>query len=198
MPMADVSALLLTSSFFVAILSGPLLGEQLGKWRWGAILIGLFGAVIVASPTGQNFNMLGFIVAMIASFTVAFVSIFLRSLGKTETAFTTVFYFVLFGTLATGIYMIFNGSWPSIQSIWPLLATALASLSSLLLKTEAYKYGEASFMAPCHYTSVIWGAVLGFALFNDTPSVNVIIGSLIIIFANAFIIWRESLQKDLE
>ena len=107
LPMADASAILLTSSFFVAILSGPMLGEHIGPWRWGAIIIGLIGAVIVAQPSGDHFNLLGFTVAMCASFTVGTISIFLRSLGKTEHAVTTVFYFTLFGTMAAGIYIIF-------------------------------------------------------------------------------------------
>lgn len=195
LPMADASAILLTSSFFVAILSGPLLGERLGPWRWGAIIIGLIGAVIVAQPSGDHFNLLGFVVAMCASFTVGTISIFLRSLGKTEHAVTTVFYFTLFGTMATGVYMIFNGHVPSIYAIIPLIGTAICSLVSLLLKTEAYKYGEASSMAPCHYTSILWSTLLGVIFFGDMPTIYVLIGSIIIIASNGFIIWREQVRK---
>jgi drug/metabolite transporter (DMT)-like permease len=194
--MADASAILLTSSFFVAILSGPMLGEHIGPWRWGAIIIGLIGAVIVAQPSGNNFNLLGFAVAMCASFTVGTISIFLRSLGKTEHAITTVFYFTLFGTMATGIYMIFKGHAPSIYSLLPLIGTAICSLVSLLLKTEAYKYGEASSMAPCHYTSILWSTLLGILFFHDMPTMNVFIGSMIIIASNGFIIWREQINKN--
>lgn len=195
LPMSNVTAILLTSSIHVAILSGPLLGERMGPWRWGAVIVGLCGALIVASPSGHDFNLTGTIVAFIASVTISIVTIFLRSMGKTEDAFTTVFYFSLVGTSLSGLYMIFNGHAPSIPALLPLLGTGLASIISLILKTEAYKYGEVNYLAPCQYTAVIWAALLGFLFFGDTPTSNVIIGSSIIVAANLLIMWRENIHK---
>ena len=196
LPMADVSALLLTSSLFVGILSGPLLGETLGRWRWGAILLGLIGAVIVASPTGQQFNILGLAAALCAAFSAACVSIFLRSLGKTESAFTATFYVALVGMITTGIYMIFKGHLPTTESIIPLIAIAITGTLSLLVKAKAYQYGEASMLAPCHYTSVIWALMLGFLMFDEIPTTTVLIGAAIIIISNLVIIWRENLPQN--
>jgi drug/metabolite transporter (DMT)-like permease len=152
MPMADVSALLLTSSLFVTALSAILLKERVGVWRWSAVVIGLLGALIVAAPTGMNFNFFGFGVAMGAAITVAFVSIFLRALGKTEHAFTTVFYFVLTGTLASGCYMIFKGTPPDPAAWWALAGTGATAYYPCCSKHRPINLARLRFyrLAPIH------------------------------------------------
>lgn len=195
LPMADVSALLLTSSLFVGILSGPVLREKVGPWRWGAIIIGLIGAVIVANPTGELFNARGVIAALLAALSGACVSIFLRSMGKTEEPITTTFYVALTGLALTSLYMIFNGHLPTKDSIIPLLILSFAGTLSLVFKARAYQLSEASLLSPCHYTSVLWALLFGFILFSDVPTPMVLLGSLIIILSNAIILWHEQGQK---
>lgn len=191
MPMADVSVLLLTSSLFVTMLSIPLLGEQVGPWRWAAVVVGFIGAAIVANPSAHHFSLYGFSVCILAAFMVSLVFIFLRKLGKTESAFTTVFYFSLTSTIVSGIYMIFKGHAPDPEVYWPLFGTGIASLFSLMLKTQAYKYGEASFLSPLDYTNLLWSILFGWMFWRDIPDWQVLIGGLVIIGSNILIIWRE-------
>lgn len=195
LPMTDVSALLLTSSLFVGILSGPVLRENVGPWRWGAIIIGLIGAVIVANPTGELFNAKGVIAALLAALSGACVSIFLRSMGKTEEPITTTFYVALTGVGLTSLYMIFYGHRPTENSIIPLLILSLAGTLSLIFKARAYQLSEASLLSPCHYTSVLWALLFGFIIFSDVPTPMVLLGSFIIILSNAIIVWREHILK---
>lgn len=196
LPMTDVAALLLTSSLFVGILSGPVLKERVGIWRWSAIIIGLIGAVIVANPTGELFNLKGVGAALMAALSGACVSIFLRSMGKTEEPITTTFYVALTGIGLTSLYIIFKGQLlPSPETIIPLLILSLSGTLSLILKAKAYQLSEASLLSPCHYTSVLWALLFGFILFQDIPTPMVICGSLIIIASNIIIVWREHILK---
>ncbi len=195
MPMGDVAVLLLTSSLFVTVLSIPLLGETVGPWRWAAVVIGFAGAFIVGNPAAQNFTMFGFSVCMMAAFMVSLVFIFLRSLGKTESAFTTVFYFSLTSTLVSGVYMVFKGHMPD-PAVWlPLFGTGIASLFSLLLKTEAYKYAEASFLSPLDYMNLLWSVLFGWMFWGDLPTWSMLLGAALIIGSNALILWREHIHR---
>lgn len=196
MPMGDVAVLLLTSSLFVTILSVPLLGETVGPWRWSAVVIGFIGAVFVGNPFAHQFNLYAFSVCILAAFMVSLVFIFLSKLGKTESAFTTVFYFSLTSTLVSGVYMIFAGHMPDPKVYWPLFGTGIASLFSLLLKTEAYKHGEASFLSPLDYMNLLWSILFGYMFWGDFPTWSMLLGAALIIGSNILIIWREHVHKQ--
>lgn len=195
MPMAEASALMLTSGLVLTALSGPMLGEKVGIWRWSAVIIGFMGALIVTQPGDGHIAPLAACVAMAGAVTSAFVTIYLRSLGKTEHAFTTVFYFVVFGTVVSGIYMIFKGT-PPHPSAWALLlATGLASLFLQLLRTEAYKIAEASVLTPFQYTSLLWAVIFGYMFWGTVPDPVFWLGAGLIVAANLTIIGREIYLK---
>jgi drug/metabolite transporter (DMT)-like permease len=46
-------------------------------------------------------------------------------------------------------------------------------------------------VAPFDYTSMIWALVLGYAMFGETPTSEIVLGSGIIAAAGLFVIWRE-------
>ena len=48
-----------------------------------------------------------------------------------------------------------------------------------------------AFLAPFDYTAMIWALVLGYAMFGETPTSEVVLGSAIIAAAGLFVIWRE-------
>lgn len=54
MPMADTTAFLFTSSLIIPILGYFFLHEKVGIYRWGAVLIGFLGVIIMLNPTGET------------------------------------------------------------------------------------------------------------------------------------------------
>ena len=55
----------------------------------------------------------------------------------------------------------------------------------------SYRFGEASVLAPFDYTMMIWAASLGYFLFGDLPTAQVLIGASFVIGAGLLILWRE-------
>ncbi|PCH99884.1 MAG: hypothetical protein COB76_04710 [Alphaproteobacteria bacterium] len=194
MPMADVVAIMFTAGLMTTALSALWLGEKVGVYRWGAVAIGFIGAVIAANPMDSNFNVEGTLVALAAAFIGgAVVSTMLRSLGKTEPAITTVFYTLVMNSIVSAPFLIVSGTHiPSMNAIPILLGVGVAGVISLLFKTQAFRYAEASLLSPIHYTSIIWGVLFGYFIWGDVPAINVLIGATIIITANIVIIWREN------
>ena len=47
------SAILFASPIVVSALSGPLLGEKVGPWRWFAILMGFVGVLVIVRPFSE-------------------------------------------------------------------------------------------------------------------------------------------------
>lgn len=204
MPMTDAATLLLTGGLMATALSAIWLKETVGIYRWAAVGIGFIGAVIAASPSSHahDWQAMGIIAALSAAFLGGgLVNIMLRSIGKTEHALTTAFYTLCCGFAMSLPYVIFKGRVPHADAIWLIIGCGALSACTLILKTQAFRYAEASLLSPVQYTSIIWATFIGWLVFNDLPTSNVIMGATIIISSNIFVLWREhkynksSLQK---
>jgi len=72
-----------------------------------------------------------------------------------------------------------------------LLAIGLLGYLSQLGNIYAYKYGEASLLAPIEYTRILWATLLGLMVFGDIPTTATIVGALVVVTASAYTIHRE-------
>ena len=52
-----MAAGLYTYPIFVSLLAAPLLGETVGKWRIGALIIGATGALFMLNPLAETFSL---------------------------------------------------------------------------------------------------------------------------------------------
>ncbi len=195
LPMAEVTAILFVTPLVTTILSALVLKEQVGPWRWGAIIIGFSGVLLIAHPTGISVAGWGVVIALISALSTGTVDIFLRNLGRTEDALTTVFYFLSFGLVASGIYMLFRGHAPHPDAWLPLLGAGIAGGIQLILKTQAFRWAEASLLSPVTYTAIIWATLFGWLFWQDLPALPALAGTSIIIASNLFILWRERLKN---
>ena len=60
-----------------------------------------------------------------------------------------------------------------------------------ILLTSAYRFADASLVAPFDYTSMILAVGIGWFIFGEAPSLVVLMGSALVIVAGLLIIWRE-------
>lgn len=70
-----------------------ILKEQVGKHRWGAVLAGFAGVLIVVQPGGSHIPPLGALVSLTSAIMISLTSLQIRDMGRTEAAITTVFWF---------------------------------------------------------------------------------------------------------
>ncbi len=200
MSLAETTVLLFTSPIFTLILSMIFLKECVGRYRIGAIILGFIGVVVIANPFAGDLQipLLGLAVGLGWGFCSGSVDTTLRWMGNTENAVTTTFYFMLFGSIITALH------WPfasyddasfSLPAIWTILGLGGAGLISLLAKSQSFRLGEASVIAPIMYTMIIWSLAFDYLLWDKMPTWNVITGAIIIICANMIILVRTH-QKD--
>ena len=195
LPLAETTILLFTSPLWTVLLSYPVLKERVGFYRLSAVLVGMIGVWITVSPStgAAALPVLGIIVGLSWGFFSGCVDICLRWMGNTENSTRTVFYFVLFGTITTGMH------WPyaevkvplDFDVWWIIVGLGGTGLVSLLAKTQSYRLAEASIIAPVMYTMIIWTFIFDYALWHKEPSLSSIIGASLIIASNLFILYRE-------
>lgn len=204
--LAETTVLLFTSPLFTVILSMVFLKERVGVYRLAAIIIGFIGVAITALPgiinSGNLFPIIGLATGIGWGFCSGSVDAVLRWMGKTENTYTTVFYFLLFGTIACGLYWPYSAT-PidfidknSISTVIGIIALlGFTGTTALLAKTQSYRLGEASLVAPIMYTMLIWSVAFDYIFWERTPTWNVILGATIIVTANLFIMYREKIKN---
>lgn len=202
MSLAETTTLLFTSPLFTLILSMIFLKERVGPYRIGAIIAGFIGVVIIANPFSGTLQLplTGLIVGLGWGFFSGSVDTTLRWMGATEKSTTTTFYFMLFGSIMTGLHWPFADIHPhgfSLPALLIICGLGTAGLVSLLAKSQSFRLGEASVIAPMMYTMIIWSAIFDYMLWGRIPGWNVITGAGIIICANLVILYREHQKSRL-
>ena len=84
LPLAESTTLAFTVPIFATVLGALVLKEPTGWHRWGAVLAGFAGVLVVAQPGSGHFPFWGAVAGIAAAFLTAVVSILLRRIGRTE------------------------------------------------------------------------------------------------------------------
>ena len=191
LPLADTVAISFVAPLFMCALSVPLLKEKVGPRRWVAILVGFAGVIVIVQPGGAGLG-LGAVLALTAAFTYA-VSINLsRKISTTETSYSMLFWFSVFLIIGSGAVAPFEWITPRGSDIAVFCVMAIGGTLGQFLLTQAYRYGEISFLAPLEYTALIWAVLFGVLFWNQFPNAIVLAGSLIIVASNIYIVHRET------
>jgi drug/metabolite transporter (DMT)-like permease len=196
MPMAETTVLLFTASLFIPVLGIFFLGERVGPWRWGAVVIGFAGVVVMAQP-GGNIHMLGVMVALGAALMHATLQIVLRYLGRYESPETVTFYFLVIGTLVTALPLPFVAVTPTLAEVPLLFGVGLSGALAQWLLSVAFRHAPAAIVTVFNYSGIVWATLFGWLIWNDWPLPTVLVGATIVIASNALIIWRESRRRAL-
>lgn len=190
LPLTVVSAIMFSSPVVVCFLSVSMLREQVQPWRWGVIILGFIGVLIVVRPFGTAFHpaMLMIIYNAIA---LALYSIMTRRLSGVVAVETMQFYMGLVGTLLLLPFAIWT--WTQPESVWGMIV--LISLGVLgwaghQLLTNAHRFGTANQLMPFTYSFLLFVAIWGYLLFGTVPDFGTILGAAVIMCAG-LIIWRR-------
>jgi len=189
-----------TMSLFITILSVIIARESVGLRRSGAVIFGFLGVVFIISPINASFNFSGVIYALLGAIFSGLMFVFIRMLGKTNASIPTAIWYNSFGVVVSLMILFvsenyFNNSVPSLiykDLPWDyLLALGLLASFQQFFLAESHRYADASALAPFHYLAIPIGIVFGVVLFNEIITVKFIIGTLIIVASNYYILIRE-------
>jgi drug/metabolite transporter (DMT)-like permease len=210
MPIANSVAIYFTMPFFVAALAGPFLGEHVPIYRWLAMVAGFVGVIIMVNPQARDFepasflalySALGYAVGQMMGrhYAQRVPPIAIANIQNGVYFLAGVFFFILFN--ATGLQLTGHKSleflsraavWPSLYEFSLLALMGLFAAVGSVLFTNAYKYGQSSFVAPFEYTAMIWAVFYGLVLFGDFPTEKVWLGMAIVVGAGLFMTWRDA------
>ncbi len=201
LPLATVTAFGFMQPIFAVVLAAIFLSERVGKYRWGAVVAGFIGVMLMIEPHGGLASLAvlhlskGVIYALAFSFLSAVVVVWIRQMSATERSEAIVFYFMAACAVVGAIVMAFDHVPLTFANTFWLVLCGFFGGTGQLLMTYSYKYGEPSLLAPFDYISMIWAMILGWFVFGEMPENLVLIGAGVVIVSGLLIFWREHHHK---
>ena len=187
-------AIFAASPLLVAALAVPLLGETVGWRRVLAIAAGLMGVLVILSPTDGGFDRT-LLLPIVNAMQTAFYSIATRLVARDEQASTSFFYLGVVGLMAISCVGPFYLQ-PVEGFDWFWFAViCLTGVVSHYLLILAYERLDATLIQPINYFQLVWASMLGVTIFGEALRWNVLAGSLIVVGAGLFTIWREAVRR---
>ena len=208
LPMAEATTINLSVPIICVFLAAALLGERVGWQRWGAVIIGFVGVLVVLNPTTllmQGFegdHGLGTLIALGGAVMTALITIQVRDLGRTESAMTIVFWFSLISMIPLGIALPFVMTPHSLGEWGLLIGLGLLGAVVQLSLTGALRLAPVSVVTPMDYSSLLWSIACGWWFFGTLPAETTWVGAPLIVASGLFIARREhrlhiERQKDI-
>jgi drug/metabolite transporter (DMT)-like permease len=195
--LASVTAFSFMQPIFAVILAALFLGEHVGRYRWGAVIVGFLGVLMMIEPHGGLASLLGLHLSRGVAYALAFslfsaaVVVLIRQMSVTERGEAIVFYFMASCTVAGAAVML----WDYVPLTWNmvlwLVLCGLVGGAGQIFMTYCYRYAEPSVLAPFDYISMIWATLLGYFVLAEVPEAMVLGGAGVVIAAGMFIVWRE-------
>ncbi|NNE84964.1 MAG: DMT family transporter [Alphaproteobacteria bacterium] len=189
-PLATANALTFAAPLFAAVLAVLVLGEVFHWRRWGALLFGFAGTLVILRP-GFVALETGPLLILGSAFIWGVVLVVIKSLGRKDTTPTIIIYMVVFMTPLSFIPALFVWSWPTWGELGLMFIMGMIGTAGHLTLTQALRLADTAVVMPIDFFKLIWAAVLGFALFGEVPNQFTWIGGIMIFAGATYLAVRE-------
>ncbi len=194
MPVANTTAIGLTSGIMIIALAGLLLKETITGTHWLAGFIAVLGAGLVISQsidlseTGFS-SWEGIAAAFTGALFMTFEALIIKFLSSREDALRMLLYVNGFGSLVALALVVLLLGWQML--INPVLLVFLGlgpiAIISQFFNIKANMLVNVSTLAPITYSWIVFAMLLGVFMFDEVPTVITLIGSLLIVTAGVVV-----------
>ena len=195
LPIAEASATAFVSPLFVTALSIVFLGEIVGARRWIATAIGLIGVLIILRPGTSAFHAAAFF-PIVSALTWACTLIMTRMMSGREHVLTTMTYSSISGVGILCALVPFVWVAPSWHDILFGILIGVASTAGQWIVVLAFRYADASVLAPFSYTQLLWVSILGYLIFGEVPDIWTVTGAAFIVGSGLYTAHRERIRRS--
>jgi len=192
-PLSTATVIIQATPIVVVAGAAIIFGEKVGWRRWTAILLGLFGVIVIIQPTAESFSFLS-ILALIGM--IGFAGRDLASRAAPENL--SVFILGLHGFIALAFSGLIYTIWDDanfvmidIDTIGFMVGAVVFGVAAYSCLMKAMRTGEVSAVTPFRYTRLIFGVSLGVFFFNESLNYSTVLGTILIVISGLFILSRN-------
>ncbi|MEM9764632.1 MAG: DMT family transporter [Pseudomonadota bacterium] len=171
LPIAEATMLSYLAPVMTIALAALFLGERPSQRRCAGVGLGCLGVAALTAPRfgAESLELLGVALGLATAGLTAGALVQVRALAKTESPGAIAFYFALASAFASVATLPFGWAEPTAATWALLVVTGLLGGAAHIAMTLSFRYAQASLLAPFEYLTILWAAVIGGAVFAETP-----------------------------
>ncbi|MEH6393170.1 MAG: DMT family transporter [Sulfitobacter sp.] len=197
-PISSASAILQATPLVVTLGAALFLGDPVGWRRWSAILVGMFGVLLVIRPGMESFQILS-LLAVLGVLGLSLRDLATRRVPKSTSSFQLSFLAFLALVPASLAFMLGTGTafvaMTGVQWVFMLSALTFGMVAYYGI-VAAMRIGEISFVTPFRYSRLLFAMVVGITVFQERPDMLTYVGATIIVASGIYTVWRERKVKQ--
>ena len=181
-PLATASAILQATPLVVVLGAALMFGEKVSLGRWGLIVLGFIGVLVILRPGVDGFSALS-LLALIAMAGFAGRDLATRAapLGLSNAQLGVAGYLML--TLSGLIILAVTGgaAVPNARLLGLLVMGAGFGIAAYAALTNAMRTGDVAAVTPFRYSRLLFAMILGVTVFGEHPDAATLTGAGIIV-----------------
>ena len=214
LPLGTATALFFVTPFLITIFAHIFLKEEIGLRRWSAVVVGFIGVYVTLNPDFSNFNYLS-LLPILCALCYSLSMIIIKKTSDKDSVYTQTFTFYIGAIIISIIFYFIIGDGKynvsdhqSSQFIFRewfvdfnsnillMTATGVTATLAFLFLFTAYSIASPAVVSPFEYSILFWSPLVGWLYFDEIPSLNTVIGILIIVSSGVYIFMREKAQNQ--
>lgn len=178
-PLVNVVLLSNTAPLFIPLIIWMWKRVKIRRGLWMGILIGFIGIAFIIKPTKMTANV-GVLLGLAAGICMSVSMIAQRRLVKSEPTHTILFYYFLISSLLSFPFILDGWKGIDMETLFILVCIGLLFISGQLFFVNSLKHGKPSILSSFNYSSVIYGALIEWIIWNQFPDWLTVMGILIV------------------
>ncbi|MCH9671568.1 MAG: EamA family transporter [Gammaproteobacteria bacterium] len=199
LPLADAIAIFFVEPLMLTLLSAVLLKESVGWRRYGAVVVGMVGALLIIRPSFAEVGWVAVLPLGAAGCFSLYLLITRRIAGEEDPVNMQFFVGVFGAAFMTGVLALGSVTgWAATTLTSPtpfewtlLLGLGVIATGGHLLIVYAFQRAPASLLAPFQFVEIVGATLLGFVLFDEFPDAVTCLGIAIIVSSGLYVFHRE-------
>ena len=199
LPLADAIAIAFVMPFIMLLLGKMVLGEEVGRRRMLACLVGFIGTLFVVQPSFVEVGWPALLPLVVAVNFSMFILITRKIAKTTDPIGLQTVSGVMAVVMIIPILLLFQNSnvtalvlkVPTTFEYVLLLAIGCLGTLAHLLMTWSLRFAPSTMLAPMQYLEIPIATVIGFFVFSDLPNNLATMGIVIIMAAGLYVVIRE-------
>ncbi len=190
LPIAEVTAIGFSRNLFLALLAVAFLAEKNSIQRVVATVAGFIGILIIIRPGHDVFEGAA-LIALAGACLGAIMMVLIRKLTVSDSNAIMMAYPSLAIVLTTSIPAYLFWITPTGHELLLLVVMSFMGIFGQWCLIQAFRLGEATAVAPASYMRLIFATIIGYFLFAEIPDYMSVLGTLIIVASNLYLVLWE-------
>ena len=185
-----------TTPIFAVLGAIIFLGEKSEIWRWGALIVGIIGALIIIRPSIYGIPP-GVLAAIFSALCFAVTKLLIKVISKSDAPESIVFSQAFWVTVVAFPVAVYFWEVPNFNQFLWIIGLSIVTIMNHFAMTWAIKLSDIGVIEPITFTRLIWSALVGYLIFGDEPSIYTLAGGIVVAASVVYIAREERKEQKL-